>query len=167
MPLSGTELVAWWGAIVATGLLLLEVYKWRATGARLRLIVQSGMKLKGHPTRDNETLISVCVTNIGDRPTTITTVALRHFLSWWDRFRKKASQNFIIPNPNLNHHTLPHVLEVGKEWIGGITQDSEIEKMIERGHLVVEVYDSVHRRPVVGRVERKAKRRGGPDLGAC
>lgn len=162
IALTGTDCVAWWGAIVATGVLIWDVYKWKSSGARLRLKVQAGMKMLGDPAREQETWVTVRVTNVGNQPTTITTVGLRHYASWWDYVRRKPAKSFIIPQPSLSHQTLPHVLDVGQEWLGGAVQTCDIETMAEDGRLVIEVYDAVHNRPVIGRVVVGSGSRGLP-----
>jgi HJR/Mrr/RecB family endonuclease len=67
-----TEIVAWWGAVLATIVFLWDIYKWRTAGRKLRVSVQSGMKSINMPQFEGKTLIHVNVSNYGDRPTTIT-----------------------------------------------------------------------------------------------
>ena len=149
---TATDIVAWWGAIIATTVLVWDIYKWRTSGARIRLLVQSGMKLFGDPDMEDDTFITFKVTNIGDRPTTITAVGFRHYETLFSRLRKKVNKACIITNPEFNHQRLPYVLEVGEEWMGGTKQTDEFVDMAINGYLIVEVCDSVHEKPSFGKV---------------
>lgn len=149
---STTDIVAWWGAIIATVVLAWDIYKWKTSGAKIRLLVSSGMSLYGGGVQDENTYITFRVTNVGDRPTTITTIAGKHYKNMWAKLRNKVTQAFVIPNPTFNHQHLPHMLEVGQEWMGGAEQTSDIEEMAKNGYLFIEVYDSVHEKPSIGRV---------------
>ena len=71
ITLSGTDIVAWWGAIVATSVLIWDIYKWRTSGPRIKFIVQPNSLVVGDPARKGKRFISVKATNVGDRPTTI------------------------------------------------------------------------------------------------
>lgn len=152
-----TDLVAWWGAIVATIVFLWDIYKWKTAGAKIRLLVQSGMQIIGDPQRGNLTLVTARVTNIGDRPTTITTIGFKFYTNWWQKIRNKPNQAYVVPHPELNHQVLPYILEVGQEWQGGTNQTDDLEKMAKEGYLIMEVYDSVHMKPSSGRVIISAK----------
>jgi len=144
--------VAWWGAVVATSVLIWDFYKWKTSGAKIRLLVQSRMKMFGDPSLEDDTFVMFKVTNIGSRPTTITTVGFRYYENWWRKIRKKENLTFIVPNPALNHQQLPYVLDVGQEWMGGTKQTKDIEKYANEGYLIAEIYDSVHEKPSSGRV---------------
>lgn len=147
-----TDIVAWWGAIIATTVLLWDIYKWKTAGAKIRLLVQSGMQMIGDPQRENLTLVTSRVTNIGDRPTTITTIGFKYYKNRWQKIRNKPSQAYVVPNPAFNHQVLPYILEVGQEWLGGTNQTEDLEKMAKEGYLIMEVYDSVHTKPSSDRV---------------
>lgn len=152
ITLTTTDIVAWWGAIIATTVLVWETYKWRNSGARIRYFVASGMKTFGGLGGDEKTYITFRVTNIGDRPTTITTVAGKYYKNLWRKITNKVDQAFIIPNPAFNHQVTPYVLEAGQEWMGGAEQTVGIEEMAKNGYLIIEVYDSVHKEPSSDRV---------------
>lgn len=146
-----TDVVAWWGAIIATSVLIRDIYKWKTAGAKIRFLVQSGMSMLGDPEREDVTLVTARVTNIGDRPTTITTVGFKYYKNWWKKFRRKPSKAYVVPSPAFNHQVLPYILEVGQEW-GGVNQTEDLENMANDGYLIMEVYDSVHNKPSTGRV---------------
>jgi hypothetical protein len=70
-----TDIVAWWGAILATIVFAWDIIKWRLAGPKLRLSVNSGMQSINISEYEGKTLISATVVNYGDRPTTVTHMA--------------------------------------------------------------------------------------------
>lgn len=151
-----TDVVAWWGAIIATIVLIWDIFKWTASGPKIRMNVRSNRRLIGFPGREDEQLIMVEAVNIGDRPTTLTLVGLIHYDGWLDRIRKKPSVQYAVPNPTITQ-ALPYVLEPGKMWTGGITQSEDVEELSSQGHLICQLYDSWHTKPF-----QKRMKRGGP-----
>src|SRR6266850_3902506 len=93
-------IVAWWGAVLSTIVLLWDIYKWRTAGPKLRVVAQSGLEGINMPELDGKILFSIDVTNYGDRPTTITSVCLMHYSSLLSRVRKRADRTFLLPIPN-------------------------------------------------------------------
>jgi hypothetical protein len=67
-------LVAVYGAVVST-------LNFRRAGPQLRFSVRAGMVLV--PSDDKRRYVATEVTNYGDRPTTLTTIALHHFQKPW------------------------------------------------------------------------------------
>lgn len=152
ISLSTTDIVAWWGAIIATTVLVWDVFKWITSGAKIRLLVSSNMQMFGGFEQNDKNYITLRVTNVGDRPTTISTIGGKHYKNLWSKLTNKVNQAFVIPNPALNNQQLPYVLDVGQEWMGGADQTEEIERMAKDGYLIMEVYDAVHKNPTKGRV---------------
>ena len=74
-----TDFVAWWGAVVATAVFIWDIYKWKTSGAKISLKTSSNMKAFNIPNKEKDTWIVVTVENNGDRPTTITIVALKRY----------------------------------------------------------------------------------------
>ncbi len=136
-----TEIAAWWGAIVATLVLLWDGYKWILQGPRLSMRVAPNMLIIGDPEREGKKWISVTVTNIGDRPTTMKGVGMEYYISWYQRFRKIPKTAAVFPNPNTNF-PLPRIINPGEEWIGFIPQeradkDIDLYQMANNGHLLI------------------------------
>jgi len=91
-----TSIVAWWGAILSTGVFAWDIYKYRSAGPKLRFTAQTGMETVNAPFYEGKTLIVANVTNYGDRPTTITTVAFEYFKGsrrWRKKKPDKAATN--------------------------------------------------------------------------
>ena len=60
-----TEIVAWWGAILASIVFVWDIYKWWTAGPKLRVSVHTGMMSINMPQYDGKTLIHVNVSNYG------------------------------------------------------------------------------------------------------
>jgi hypothetical protein len=150
--MNATDLAAWWGAIIATCVLGLEIYKLKKSGPVIDVSASPDMEtFGGIPAGlQNKTFVVVKVTNAGDRNTTITHLIGFHYSSWFKRFRKKRKA-FVVVNPALSR-PLPHVLGPGEEWIGGIEQNPELEEMSRNGYLYCGVYHSCGKKPVLQRV---------------
>ncbi|MBI3370533.1 MAG: hypothetical protein HY017_02085 [Betaproteobacteria bacterium] len=146
-----TEIVAWWGAILATIVLFWDVYKWRAAGPKLRVSVQSGMESINMLQYDGKTLILVNVSNYGDRPTTFTNLGYLYFTNLWNRIRRRPDKAAIIPNPS-DVHPLPHELKQGSLWSGIAIQDDQVTKWAKEGRLYCVLYHSHSERPIYRRV---------------
>lgn len=145
------EFVAWWGAILATVVLAWDIYKWRTAGPKLRTTVQTGMQSINMPQYDGKTLITVNVSNYGDRPTTITNLGYLYFPNYWRRFRHWPEKAFVIPNPS-DTQRLPFELKQGSLWSGIAIQDTEIAKMAKEGLLYCVLHHSHNERPIYRRV---------------
>lgn len=145
-----TQVLAWWGAALATVVFCWDVYKWRTTGARIRLTVRPNMRAAGDPELEGRDLISIGATNYGDRPTTLTHLAFRWYATWWKRIRQQSDKTFLVPLPYPGH--LPYKLEVGEEWNGLTSQSEEVTGLATTGHLICELHHVCSKRPVKGRV---------------
>ncbi len=99
---------------------------------------------------EDNTYITVEVTNEGNRKTTLTRLVGFHYKSIFQKFRKKQDKSFIA-NPALSQ-SLPYVLEAGERWLGGIIQNKELEEMSKNGYLFCGVHYSSRKKPVVQRV---------------
>lgn len=135
IELTGTEIVAWWGAIVATVVLLWDIYKWKSAGPRIRFVVTSGMIVVGDPSREGQTYISSEATNVGDRPTTITNLVIQHYKTYFSMVRHKPSTSMLVTEPSIAQ-PLPFVLQPGGVWRGLFPQTKEIESLSKDGYLV-------------------------------
>jgi len=153
-----TEIVAWWGAIVATGVLIWDVIKWRLAGPKLRRTVKTGMQPFNILVYEGKTVIIAHVTNYGDRPTTITHLAFLFYRNWWRRLVRKANENYIIMTPNTIH-PVPYELKPGTTWDGIAVQEKKTDKMAREGHLICALYHSHKERPLRRRITIQDKPR--------
>lgn len=125
--MSSTALIAWWGAILSTGVFAWDIYKYLHAGPKLRFSVQTGMQSINMPQYEGRKLILAKVTNRGDRPTTITNLGYLYFENRPLLPHKIADRAAIVPVPSTAQ-PLPFELKPGTEWVGMAIQDEEIEK---------------------------------------
>ena len=146
-----TTLVAWWGAVIATVVLLWDVYKWRHGGPKVTMQVRTGMAIYGDEEMKGKTLVVADVTNTGDRATTLINMTMTWYPSRWLWLLGKPKQQFFVKNPG-RHAGFPHKLEVGDTWNGFIDQDEALGKLAQEGLLYCNLYCSSQKRPISRRV---------------
>jgi hypothetical protein len=139
ISLKDMDLVAWWGAIVATGVLIWDVYKWRTSGARLRLRANPNMIKVGGSVEDKKQYVAVWAANTGDRPTTVTNLCFQYYRNTWNYFRNKPRRSMVVTSPS-EAQPIPFRLGPGEEWLGMAIQDRALTFMAKKGVLVAEVY---------------------------
>lgn len=68
-----TEIVAWWGAVVATLVFVWDIYKWRQAGAVLEVTVAPNMEPYGNLLKQMtaKTYVVIEVVNKGSKKTTM------------------------------------------------------------------------------------------------
>ena len=129
--MSISEMAAWWGAIVASIILIWDVYKWKTDGPKLNVFLSPNMKTFGDPSRDAITWVAVTVTNVGSRPTTLKSTGMWYYKNRIDYWRHKVLFAAIFPNPN-DRFPLPTVLKPGEEWVGLIPQERLYENIEDK-----------------------------------
>jgi hypothetical protein len=150
--LSTTDIVAWWGAIVASLLLFWDVYKWMVEVPRLTIRLSPNMEVLGDPSRGGKTWVPVTVSNVGNRPTTIKNVGMEYYSNWFSRLRSRAEKAAVFPNPS-DDFPLPRVLNPGEAWLGLIPQARldkgvDLEEMSRTGHLMILLSQSHTKRAI-------------------
>jgi hypothetical protein len=154
-----TLTIAIYAACVSTAAVLWDAYKWKTSGPKIAATLAINMKVIGGPSRyGDKTLMSMTVTNRGDRPTTITHLAMHRYASWWSMMRRRASDNWIVTDPSESQR-LPFELKPGAVWIGMAEQTPDVEGMARAGLLYVAVLHSHSERSIQQRV-RFAKEQG-------
>ncbi len=148
--MTSTDIAAWWGAAVASLVLLWDAYKWISDGPRLSMRLSPNMEIFGDPSREGITWIAVNISNRGTRPTTIKNLGMEYYRSRWRRLRNRAALAAVFPNPS-DGFPLPRVLNPGEEWLGLIPQQRldlriDIEDLSRSGHLMISVAQSHRRR---------------------
>jgi len=149
-----TDLAAWWGAIIATLVLLWDMYKWKRSGPIINVSALPNMQTVGKiPNHlEGKKYIAVEVTNTGDKKTTITHLVVFHYKSLFRKIRGKKDKSFFVATPALFPPSLPHMIEPGERWLGGVEQTSELEEMSKNGYLYCGVYHSSGKKPILQRV---------------
>ena len=139
--MTSTEIAAWWGALVASAVLLWDIYKWKMQGPKLVLRLLPNSLVVGDASLEDKTWVSVTVTNVGSQPTMIKSIGMLYFSSYLRRLRKQSEKAAVFPNPN-QRDPLPRRLEPGDEWRGLIPQtrldkDIDLESLSQTGHLMI------------------------------
>jgi hypothetical protein len=137
--------IAVYGAILST-------LNFLRAGPKLRFKVQPGMVLT--PSDDNQTYVLTEVTNRGDRPTTLTNIAVRYFDSprSWARVRNRATKAGVLNDPNPAQ-PFPCELKPGGVWRGLTPQSELVSWGTTKGGLwSFELHHSHSSRPVRMRV---------------
>ena len=136
--------VAVYAAVVATVAMAHTIYQALRTGPRLSGSTSANMKLI--PSIDDATYISINVSNKGSRRTTVTTLAVMAYPSLLAKWRNRADQTFIIPNPL--QVSPPKALEPGDYFIAMSHQTSEMVKLSNTRRVYIHVYYVDGRKPL-------------------
>lgn len=155
--MSFNAIVAWWGAIVATLVLIWDVYKWKRSGLLLRVTARPNMRSMDENSEG--VYIFVEVSNIGDKSTTLTHLVGVCYKSRLAVFLRKPNYSFFVPNA-MSTKTLPFLLIPGDRWMGGIDQRNLEKGFKEKGikkisYLYCGVNDSSKSKPTLVRVKLK------------
>ena len=103
-------------------------------------------------------ILCVWVTNTGTAPTTITTLIALEFTTWLHRVRFRPARSWVVPIDSALGHPLPHELQPGQQWTGGIRQNHEINRMVARNSLYLGIYRAgSHGRPALAHVKSSSE----------
>jgi hypothetical protein len=146
------EIVAWYGAFIATLVLLWDIYKWKRSGPIINVSISPDMELISNvPDRlKGKILIFVQVVNSGNMDTTLTHLVIFHYSSFFKKIIKKKNMQAIVVS--ALYTPLPYVLESGKIWQGGILQDKKLEEMSRNGYLYCGIIHASRKKPILQRV---------------
>lgn len=153
---SSTVIVAWWGAILSTVIFVWDIYKHVTAGPKLRIAVRPGVVTVNMPEYDGKRLVSVTVTNYGDRPTTLTNLEVQCFKKRW-RFRKKIPDHVAFVKVPNTYQQIPCELKPGAVWTGFALQGELLEAWAAEGDLFMVLYHSHSTKPIRQRVIVKPK----------
>lgn len=153
--MQGIDYVAWWGAVVATLVLIWDVAKWFKAGpnvkprARLNTYYPDSRVLKVEKLENGESkeLAAYChveLVNTGTLPTTIMDISASHTRGANELQMTATNQRFTPHHGNV----FPHVLPPGEVWSCRLEM-SDLHKLAERGKPFIEVRVSHRPRPIV------------------
>ncbi len=147
---------AWWGALIATIVLLFDFYKWAKSGPRIICESVYGWKLITEGVDDNSEYIYFTVTNTGDRPTTITKQA---GLYWPTKLTKtfcKSKNQFFIKGGLHGFGKVPAIIRPGEIWISLTRISEDLKCLVDNGgYLYLSLYFSHRHRPLLFKVSKK------------
>jgi hypothetical protein len=145
-----TLVAAWWGALIATIVLLFDFYKWVRSGPRIICESNYGWKIMMEGTQDDNEYIYFTVTNTGDRPTTITHQAA---LYWPTRINKafcKSKNQFFIKGGLHGFGNVPTIIRPGEIWIGLARIGEDLKGLMNNGgYLYLSLRFSHYRRSLL------------------
>ena len=145
--------IALYAAIVSTSALTLSLRKWLLTGPVLALSVMARGQRFGDFEPDDKEYIILNVTNRGDMPTTLSTMAAFQYRTIFHRWLRKPYFAAIVPRPELlGGIATPSLIAPGTTWIGAATYDDELLEMAKSGKLFVAIHCSHSKRPAVAKV---------------
>lgn len=145
-----TAIVALYGAFLST-------LNFRRAGPKLRFEVRTGMILV--PSNDKRSFVQTEVTNYGDRPTTLTNIALYYFdKRWsWAHLRNRSTKAAVLNDPNPSQ-PFPCELKPGGVWRGQTEQTPELVGWGTKGALYFDLYHSHRAQPIRKRVRFRSIR---------
>ena len=144
--------ISLWALYVAGGALFvsacvfgLELRRWFDEGVRLSISIMVDVKIVGVGHQDDNTYVSVTVTNRGSAPTTVTHIYLYNYPN---RLAQRVPNRASLRLKSLRPETffviaighpgpLPYVLEPGRTWTGTAIQTPNVDRMIDGGRLYV------------------------------
>jgi hypothetical protein len=163
--MESTQIVAWWGALVATLVLLWDIMKWHQSGARLRKRISlnvhydDGKIISKQIIKDGlegityEEYCHVELVNIGNMPTTVMNISASH---------KKKKDGFKLGSMQqaFTEHfgkKLPHVISPGEVWSCRLGM-SYYKSLLKYGRPEIYINLSHLKRPLLVRATRSANR---------
>lgn len=152
--MSLSEVAAWWGAGIASMVLLWDIYKWLKSKSNVKVSASPNMQtinsIEG--CLGDEKYIAVEVVNQSDRLTTITHLVIAHYQNVWHKLINKKSTQGVITDP-LGGPPIPHELAPGARWIGMINQNDVVTKIGESGLFYCGVLHTAKKNPVMVKVK--------------
>ncbi len=150
--MTASEIAAWWGAVIATLVLVWDVVKWKKRTSSVRVKVSPDMSsFNQHEGRfEDDKSIFVEVVNQSEQPITITHLVLYHYSSMWHVLRRKPEMQGAVPRPG-GAQPIPYELEPGKRWVGLIDQKDVEEKTGVKGVLYCGVYHTASNKPALAK----------------
>jgi len=133
-----TDILAVWGAFIATLVLLWDIYKWIISGAKVVFRVTPNRLILGdnNDFSEDKKYIHMEAINNGERPTTLTKTAACYYKNWLNRIQRKPEAQFYI---KAGGDKLPYLLEPGKIW-NGFADQAKLEQLPMTGMLIFAIY---------------------------
>jgi hypothetical protein len=135
--MSASDYAAWYAAIVATLVLIWDFIKWKKSGPQIKAEAFSGWKSFGIDELEADSITVVKATNIGDRPTTISSFGMYWYpkgVSVKDKVKRKA---FIIKSGLAGLGEVPKKVDPGDVWQGLAKENEEFDKMLTEGTVYI------------------------------
>jgi len=113
-----TDVLAVWGAFVASMVLIWDIIKWKKSGPQVSFEVQANSIMVNVLGVDSDrNVTSFRVFNKGDRAITISNIGFIYYENYFQMLFRKPSKTCVF-NPLVISGTIPYFLEIGKCWDG-------------------------------------------------
>jgi hypothetical protein len=149
--------VALYAALVATIVLVWDVIKWMGErqAVSLNVIVPAETMTETNGLESGP-LAALSVSNIGNKPTTITHIVIQYYSNWIRVVANRPNKTMWVPTPNARL-PIPHELNIGRQWIGAVNYDENLKQMADNGYVYFEVYYTSGKKPVRARIKERAE----------
>ena len=143
---TASTIAAWWGAGVATLVLLWDIRKWFAERARLVVSARGDymISVQGVGQQQGE-FVLITVRNRGRLPSTLTNIVMLRFKTRWGRLRRRSDGAYIVIA--TGSEPIPHLLGPGEEWSGYFPQTPDIVEYAKTGLIEIGVSASHRDKP--------------------
>lgn len=124
--------LALYAALVATGVLIIQIRQWIENRPRVFLKISPDMVLSNNILGPDK-IILVTATNRGSETTTVKNIFVIWYENWLGKLFQRKGEGGVIINteiPNSKAGVLPYVLKSGSEWTGMIDQTQMIDKLM-------------------------------------
>ena len=140
--------LALYAALVATGVLIIQIRQWIENRPRVFLKVLPDMVLPNNILRPDK-IILVTATNRGSETTTVKNLFVIWYENRLDKLFQRKGEVGIIPHPSIRNSkagVLPYVLKPGSEWTGMIDQTQTIDETYELETIIANkwAYVAIH-----------------------
>ena len=141
--------LAVYAALVATGVLIIQIRQWIENRPRVFLKVLPDMVLPNN-ILGLDKIIFVTATNRGSETTTVKNLFVIWYENRLDKLFQRKGEVGIIPHPSIRNlkagGVLPYVLKPGSEWTGMIDQNQMIDETYELETIIANkwAYVAIH-----------------------
>lgn len=151
MATSAPDPIAIYGAALATLVAAWNFYTWWINGPKIVGSAAPNMKIFGSFPVDDNTYVSLTVSNRGNAETTITNVGTLAYISRWNFLRNKSAKAAVV-NHSTYGYPLPYKLGPGHEFRSLAKQEDLIVTWSKDYLLYMCIWHSMSDKPVRFRV---------------
>lgn len=131
--MTASGIAAWYGAFIASVVLVWDVVKWRKDGPRIKAEARAGWRTMGMDEFEGKDVTSVKATNIGSRATMLTSFGMYWFHAGVSVRNRAKAKAFIIQPSTFGPGQVPKKIEPGDVWHGLVTESESYKSMQNEG----------------------------------
>ncbi len=148
----------YYGAVVSTAALSVEISRWVENGPRLRIkAMQNAKIIAARETQNTPAYILLTMSNCGDLPTAIKMMVMVKYKNWWDQLLKRNPEHAVVPKSGLLEGVLPSTLGPGRTWTVAVRTDNlpELEDEITHQRVYLGVTTSHRKKAYLVRLKQE------------